>query len=49
MNKASLAEPYRHPRPLPSDDQLGGQLGGFGGGLLRKQHLLDLERGDRLL
>lgn len=27
----------------------GGQLGGFGGGLLRKQYLLDLERGDRLL
>ncbi|HEY6484746.1 MAG TPA: methylated-DNA--[protein]-cysteine S-methyltransferase [Steroidobacteraceae bacterium] len=26
-----------------------GQLGGFGGGLLRKQQLLDLERGDRLL
>lgn len=26
-----------------------GQLGGFGGGLLRKQYLLDLERGDRLL
>lgn len=26
-----------------------GQLGGFGGGLLRKQFLLDLERGDRLL
>lgn len=27
----------------------GGKLGGFGGGLLRKQYLLDLERGDRLL
>ena len=26
-----------------------GKLGGFGGGLLRKQYLLDLERGDRLL
>jgi methylated-DNA-[protein]-cysteine S-methyltransferase len=26
-----------------------GGLGGFGGGLLRKQYLLDLERGDRLL
>ena len=26
-----------------------GKLGGFGGGLLRKQFLLDLERGDRLL
>jgi len=26
-----------------------GRLGGFGGGLLRKQFLLDLERGDRLL
>jgi len=26
-----------------------GHLGGFGGGLLRKQYLLDLERGDRLL
>ena len=26
-----------------------GALGGFGGGLLRKQFLLDLERGDRLL
>jgi AraC family transcriptional regulator of adaptative response/methylated-DNA-[protein]-cysteine methyltransferase len=26
-----------------------GRLGGFGGGLLRKQYLLDLERGDRLL
>lgn len=26
-----------------------GGLGGFGGGLLRKQFLLDLERGDRLL
>jgi O-6-methylguanine DNA methyltransferase len=27
----------------------GGKLGGYGGGLLRKQYLLDLERGDRLL
>jgi O-6-methylguanine DNA methyltransferase len=26
-----------------------GKLGGYGGGLLRKQYLLDLERGDRLL
>jgi O-6-methylguanine DNA methyltransferase len=26
-----------------------GKLGGYGGGLLRKQFLLDLERGDRLL
>lgn len=26
-----------------------GSLGGYGGGLLRKQYLLDLERGDRLL
>jgi methylated-DNA-[protein]-cysteine S-methyltransferase len=26
-----------------------GKLGGFGGGLVRKQFLLDLERGDRLL
>lgn len=26
-----------------------GSLGGYGGGLLRKQFLLDLERGDRLL
>ncbi len=26
-----------------------GELGGFGGGALRKQYLLDLERGDRLL
>jgi methylated-DNA-[protein]-cysteine S-methyltransferase len=26
-----------------------GKLGGFGGGLIRKQYLLDLERGDRLL
>lgn len=26
-----------------------GTLGGYGGGLLRKQFLLDLERGDRLL
>jgi AraC family transcriptional regulator of adaptative response/methylated-DNA-[protein]-cysteine methyltransferase len=26
-----------------------GRLGGYGGGLLRKQFLLDLERGDRLL
>jgi methylated-DNA-[protein]-cysteine S-methyltransferase len=26
-----------------------GKLGGFGGGLIRKQFLLDLERGDRLL
>lgn len=26
-----------------------GKLGGFGGGLVRKQYLLDLERGDRLL
>lgn len=27
----------------------GGTLGGYSGGLWRKQHLLDLERGDRLL
>jgi len=26
-----------------------GEMGGYGGGLLRKQYLLDLERGDRLL
>jgi methylated-DNA-[protein]-cysteine S-methyltransferase len=26
-----------------------GKLGGFGGGLIRKQFLLDLERGDRLV
>src|SRR3984893_5797925 len=43
QNPIAIIVPCR--RWITSD----GTLGGYGGGLLRKQYLLDLERGDRLL